>query len=136
MGSANPTQASAIQLCVRTATAPPPRVEHELTPYRLPSRFLSCWLRIFHMRLAALISVASDLISRTRTGGLLLISGFREADVPAVRAALEPHFSMPDAPAVEREGRADEAGGKWIGYICRRTDVAYDVREMSESALQ
>lgn len=86
--------------------------------------------------LAALISVASDLITRTRTGGLLLISGFREADVPAVRAALEPHFSMPDTPAVEREGRADEAGGKWIGYVCRRTGVAYDVREMSESALQ
>ena len=135
MGSANPTQASAIQLRVRTATAPPPRVEHELTPYRLPSRFLSCWLRIFHMRLAALISVASDLISRTRTGGLLLISGFREADVPAVRAALEPYFSMSDSPALEREGRTDEAGGKWIAFVCRRTSASYDVRELSESAV-
>ena len=76
------------------------------------------------------------MITRTRTGALLLISGMREADVPAVRAALEPHFTIPDAPAVEREGRADEAGGKWIGFVCRRTAVAFDVRDSSESALR
>jgi len=90
---------------------------------------------VANMMPGPLISVASDLITRTRAGGLLLISGFREADVPAVRAALEPHFSMPDAPAVEREGRADEAGGRWIAYVCRRTSTTYDVREMSESAV-
>ena len=56
--------------------------------------------------------------------------------MPAVRAALEPHFEMPNAPAVERQGRADEASSKWIGYVCRRTAVTYDVRDLSESALR
>ena len=82
-----------------------------------------------------MISVAPDLITRTRAGGLLLISGMREDDMPAVRAALEPHFVIPSAPAVERLGREDEAGGRWIGFAARRAETDYSVEAMSESAL-
>ena len=102
--------------------------------WELPSK-LKADIAVANMMPGPLISVAPDLITRTRPGGLLLISGFREADVPAVRAALEPYFDMPDLPAVTRVGRADEASGNWIGYECRRTESSYDISAMSESAL-
>lgn len=83
-----------------------------------------------------LISVAPDLISKTREGGLLLISGFREADLPAIRRAFEPHFHIPPAPTSERLGRPDEAGGKWIAFACTRAaGTSIDISELSDSAL-
>ena len=102
--------------------------------YELPSQ-LAADVTLCNMMPGPLVSVAPDLVSRTRPGGTLLLSGFREADVPAVRAALEPHFVMADAPAVERLGRADEAGGKWIAYACERADTSYDLEALSESAV-
>ena len=84
-----------------------------------------------------LLSVAPDLIAKTRAGGVLLLSGFRESDVPAIRAAFEPHFEIPPTPAVTRRGRADEAGGNWLAFSCRRTEgTSIDLAALSESALE
>ena len=105
--------------------------------WELPSR-LRADVSVANMMPGPLISVAPELKRHTREGGLLLISGFRDADVGALRAALEPAFEVPREPAVVREGRADEAGGRWLAFACRRradeveTD---DVGALSDSAV-
>ena len=103
--------------------------------WELPSSLMAD-VAVANMMPGPLISVAADLVGRTREGGLLLVSGFRHVDVPAVRAVLEPYFEIADQPSLQRIGRADEAGGEWPAYACRRTAYAApDVTALSESAL-
>ena len=91
---------------------------------------------VANMMPGPLLSVIPELIARTREDGLLLISGFRAADVPALRRALEPHFAVPAEPALTRVGRADEAGGEWLAFVCRRrVGTGFDVAELSASAV-
>jgi ribosomal protein L11 methylase PrmA len=91
---------------------------------------------VANMMPGPLLSVIPELIARTREDGLLLISGFRAADVPALRRALEPHFAVPAEPAITRVGRADEAGGEWLAFVCRRrVGPGFDLAELSASAV-
>ena len=91
---------------------------------------------VANMMPGPLLSVIPELIARTREDGLLLISGFRAEDVPALRRALEPHFAVPAEPALTRVGRADEAGGEWLAFVCRRrVGTRFDLAELSASAV-
>ena len=91
---------------------------------------------VANMMPGPLLSVIPELIARTREDGLLIISGFRAEDVPALRRALEPHFAVPAEPALTRVGRADEAGGEWLAFVCRRrVGTGFDLAELSASAV-
>ena len=91
---------------------------------------------VANMMPGPLLSVIPELIARTREDGLLLISGFRAEDVPALRRVLEPHFAVPAEPALTRVGRADEAGGEWLAFVCRRrVGTGFDLAELSASAV-
>ena len=76
-----------------------------------------------------LISVEMELATRLRPGALLLLSGFRQRDVPAVRAAFEGHFEVPDEPTSERDDG-------WLMLACRRREGGVDVASLSDSAVE
>ena len=64
---------------------------------------------------------------KRRTGGVLLLSGFRECDLPAVRQAFQAHFEVPAAPQRQRDG--------YIALACRRTDAPVRTADLSASAV-
>ena len=74
-----------------------------------------------------LVSVAPELAGRVRTGGLLLISGFRESDLAAVRKAFGANFEVPECPTLRQSG--------YIAMACRRTDAPLRMGDLSESAV-
>ena len=76
-----------------------------------------------------LSSVAAEIISRVRPGGLLLLSGFRPVDLPAVRDAFEPYFELPAEPS-------REAADGWIALACRRTEAPITTAALSDSAVE
>jgi ribosomal protein L11 methylase PrmA len=103
--------------------------------WELPAA-LRVGVAVANMMPGPLCSVAPELVQRTRAGGLLLLSGFREADLPALRAAFEPHFQLPAQPTLRRAGRADEAGGRWLALACRRAEgTRLETDQLSESAV-
>ena len=74
-----------------------------------------------------LMSVEAELAGRVRTGGVLLLSGFREVDLPAVRKAFSPHFAVPARPTLQRDG--------YIALACHRTDASLRTDDLSASAV-
>uniref|UniRef100_A0A7S0Q421 ETFB lysine methyltransferase n=1 Tax=Coccolithus braarudii TaxID=221442 RepID=A0A7S0Q421_9EUKA len=96
-------------------------------PWELPSG-LRVELAMANMLAGPLISVAPEIAQRVSAGGCLLISGFRQADAPAVRRAFEPYFGVPARPASALEG--------WLSFVCTRNERAVSVQEQSAAAVE
>ncbi len=99
------------------------------TPWELPST-LDADVAAANMLPGPLISVAPDLAARVREGGLLFITGFREADRQAVTDAFTPFFDVPPAATLARGG--------WLALACRRRDAGSGVSlsDLSDSAVE
>jgi ribosomal protein L11 methylase PrmA len=96
--------------------------------WELPSKLLAD-VAVANMLTGPLVSVAPDLITRVRVGGLLLLSGFRESDVPAIRAAFEPFFTFSQRPAME-------SVDGWLALACRRVEGGeLTTADLSERAI-
>ena len=85
-------------------------------------------MAVANMRPGPLISVAAEIAERVRPGGLLLLTGFRQPDASAVRAAFERWFEIDEAPAMRREG--------WLALRGRRRAVGVDVAALSDAAVE
>ena len=99
----------------------------ELPSMRASSNARQADLAAANMLPGPLVSVAPELAGRVRTGGLLLLSGFRESDLAAVREAFGAHFKVPESPTLRQNG--------YIAMACRRTDAPLRMGDLSESAV-
>ena len=111
------------------------------------SRYVACWpwelpsslqadVALVNMMAGPLLTICTELATKIRVGGLLLISGIRESDVCAIRGAFGRYFSISSVPSMVCEGRADEGGGRWLGFTCRRLGTVVGVCELSEGAVE
>lgn len=95
-------------------------------PWEVP-RHLQADVAVANMLPGPLIDVSPELAQRVRPGGLLLLSGFRQRDLAAVRAAFTPYFHVSDSPVMRRDG--------WLCVACERQGTALDAVALSESAV-
>ena len=76
-----------------------------------------------------LLSVEPELATRLRPGASLYLTGFRRADLAAVRQAYEAHFDVPSEPTLVRDDG-------WLLLACRRREgAAVDAAALAEGAV-
>jgi|TARA_B100000524_G_scaffold2611_1_gene1597 ribosomal protein L11 methyltransferase len=95
-------------------------------PYEL-SRSLRVDLAVANMLPGPLISESAEIALRVRTGGELLMTGFRQQDAAAVREAFTPYFEIAHDPALEDDG--------WLSLSAVRNQLEVQTSGRSEDAV-